>query len=73
MKERNEYKLRKRGKALGYLIYLLSSHKANVLGTGTPAEPRAFITLKSGRVPKIMYKVCTPTGNFVQNSTLLVI
>lgn len=32
--------------------YLLSSHKANVFGTGTPAEPRAFITLKSDRVPK---------------------
>lgn len=36
------------------ITYLLSSHKANVFGTGTPAEPRAFITLKSDRVSKII-------------------
>lgn len=33
------------------VIYLVSSHKANVLGTGTPADPSAFITLKSDRTP----------------------
>jgi len=29
------------------LIHLLSSHNASVSGTGTPADPSAFITLKN--------------------------
>ena len=32
-----------------WVIYLLSSHKASVLGTGTPADPNAFITLKRAK------------------------